>query len=131
VSEPTSRFSLTPRQRAGLTALLLMWAGALILAMMLRPTTIGPSPEVGSRARELVVGIDPNTAPIEDLVAVPHLGERRARAIIETRERLLRESPDRVPFRTPADMELVPGIGPVLSESMAPYFRFPGMGDDE
>jgi hypothetical protein len=131
VSDSTLRFSLTPGQRAGLTALLLMWAGALILVMILRPTTIGPSPEVGSRARELVVGIDPNTAPIEDLMAVPNLGERRARAIIATREELAREFPDRVPFRTPADLELVPGIGPVLSESMAPYFSFPGMGDDE
>jgi DNA uptake protein ComE-like DNA-binding protein len=122
---------MTRPQRTGLALLLLMWAGALAALLTMRPTTVGSSSERGSRVDEVVVGIDPNAAPLEDLIAVPSLGERRARAIIETRDKLARESPDRPAFQTPADLELVPGIGPVLRESMTPYFRFPGGTGDE
>lgn len=123
---------MTRKQRRGLGILLLIWAGALLLLQgFYRPTRIDRSPGVGARAGEVLVGIDPNTASLEDLVAVPHLGERRARAIIATREKLMQASPGQPAFRVPADLEAVPGIGPVLRESMTPFFRFPGGSGEE
>jgi len=45
-----------------------------------------PQPHVPARFGELADKLDPNTATWEELVALPQLGEKRAKGIVEHRE---------------------------------------------
>jgi DNA uptake protein ComE-like DNA-binding protein len=108
---------------------LLTLCATLGIMLWLRPTYVERNPVVGDRAGEVRAGLDPNSAPLADLMALPNMGERRARAIIETREALRAADPSQPPFQTPLDLEKVPGIGPVMREHFTPYLTFPE--DDE
>jgi competence ComEA-like helix-hairpin-helix protein len=61
--------------------------------------------------------LDPNTAREIDLRRLPGIGAVRARAIVEERT-------SGGPFRVPADLVRVPGIGPRTAEKLAPYLEF-------
>ncbi len=60
--------------------------------------------------------VNPNTADTAALTAVPGIGEATARRIIEGRSR--------GPYRIPADLTRVRGIGPRTAETLAPYWTF-------
>lgn len=68
--------------------------------------------------------IDPNTAPWEDLAALPGLGERTARRIVAYRQAQQAKGKS-VVFHRPEDLDPVEGIGPRLIEELAPQLRFP------
>ncbi len=95
--------------------------GVLSVAMFValwRASTAGdldaPLPALQSR-------IDPNTAPWWELMALPDIGESTARKIVEYRE----ARADRAPvFRTAADLEPVPDIGPKTIARIASHLRF-------
>ncbi len=58
--------------------------------------------------------LDLNTAPWQELVLLPGVGETLAMRIIESRE-------TDGPFAEPADLRRVRGIGPVTLERLRPY----------
>jgi DNA uptake protein ComE-like DNA-binding protein len=64
------------------------------------------------------LAVDPNTAPPHVLLALPRLGPARVGAIVEARKHR--------PFRSVDDLDRnVRGIGPITSQGIAPYLRFP------
>lgn len=128
--------SVTPQERLalGVVALLLATGAA---ARTLRPA---PAPaawsaaeeaETGSRlraatgdsveraarrARPLAPGerLDPATAPADELQRLPRVGPALA-------ERMVAWRAARGPFRTLADLDSVPGVGPTLLAGIAPH----------
>lgn len=106
---PLSPWGWSPLVRFGLTALAL--AAGLSLAM-LADRTRAAKPFTPDLA------VDPNTAPLSLLLALPQVGPSRASAIIEARSRTT--------FHSLRDFERdVPGIGPSTAAMLAPYLRFP------
>jgi competence ComEA-like helix-hairpin-helix protein len=62
--------------------------------------------------------LDPNTASVDDLVRLPRVGPALAARIVERRE-------TRGPYRTLADIDSVPGVGPVLLAAITPHLTLP------
>ena len=99
-----------------------MWAAAIAagaamaLCFALRSTAMGPldrlprTPPAGAetRAEDLV---DVNTAGLEELTALPGIGEGRAQAILDDRE-------INGPYRYPEDLIRVSGIGEGILEDI-------------
>ncbi len=61
--------------------------------------------------------LDPNTAPIEQIVRLPGAGRAVAERVVAEREKQ--------PFRRPSDLERVRGIGPATVEKWRPHLRLP------
>lgn len=81
---------------------------------LLGPTAAPESPPQPAPAFRL----DVNAAGPAEWMLLPGIGEKTAQAIIAHRARV-------GPFRTLADVDRVPGIGPVTLEAIAPYLVFP------
>jgi competence protein ComEA len=62
--------------------------------------------------------LDLNTATVDDLVRLPRVGPALAGRIVERRE-------NRGPYRSLADLDSVPGVGPALLAQVAPYVALP------
>jgi hypothetical protein len=123
--EQQPRFAWTPGQRTALLALLLVFLGYLAVRYALNPTYVSdPQPDEPPRARELADRIDPNTADWETLAALPQLGEKRAKAIVEYRDRHRGFEPDGIVFRKPEDLMRLRGIGGTIVEQVSPYLIF-------
>jgi competence ComEA-like helix-hairpin-helix protein len=58
--------------------------------------------------------IDPNLAPVDELSRLPRVGPSLAARIVAWRE-------ERGPFRTLADFDSVPGVGPAVLREAAPF----------
>jgi DNA uptake protein ComE-like DNA-binding protein len=84
-----------------------------------------PQPIEPPRAVELVDRIDPNTADIPTLAALPTLGEKRAKLIVDYREARRARSPNGIVFRRLEDLLRIRGIGPATIDQMEPYLTFP------
>jgi competence protein ComEA len=113
-------------QRRGLSLLLGIIIVILAVRLILSPATVPDSqPAEGPRAGELADRIDPNTATEAELAAIPELGEKRAGAIVEFRERFATRHPNIRAFSTVGDLEQVSGIGAATAEMMEPYLTFP------
>jgi len=126
------RLSFTPAERRALYFLLalLMVAGGVRTYNRFYPGTSRhysievdtlqthlPAVNVAAE-RKLEQGVDPNSAPQEDLELLPGIGPSLARAIIAERE-------ENGPFVSAADLERVPGIGPRTAKRIATKLRFP------
>ena len=83
--------------------------------LVVRPAALRPAAE----------RINPNTASWASLARLPGIGPARARAVCRYRDRFATTHPDTPAFSSPADLESVPGLGPILVETMAPYLVFP------
>ena len=106
-------------QRAVLATLGLVVCGGAAVLLWRSPAHIpDPQPPAGDRAGELDNRLDANTATAGELAALPGIGPSRAEAIVAFRAR-------GHTFRSAADLERVPGIGPVLAGQMKPFLRFP------
>lgn len=81
-------------------------------------STDAPTPVLSATAAKLHRGINPNTAPPEDLELLPGIGPGLARRIVAAR------TADTA-FRKPADLLAVPGIGPAKLADLTPYLSFP------
>ncbi|HSU13495.1 ComEA family DNA-binding protein [Longimicrobium sp.] len=76
--------------------------------------------DAAHRAQPLAAGerIDPNTAPEEELDRIPKVGPGQAKKIVEWRQA-------HGAFRSLADLDSVPGIGPAALAAIAPYVMLP------
>lgn len=116
----------TASQRGVLIALLAGLLVFLIVRIVWNPVYVSdPQPVRPSRYDELADKIDPNTADWQTLAALPGLGEKRAKTIIEYREAFTKEHPAQFAFEEPEDLMLVHGIGPAMLATMRPYLLFP------
>jgi len=106
-----------------LTTVVVLYIGFRLLRD--RTTVADPPPLRGARLYELRDRIDPNTADIATLAALPGLGEKRATDIVNLREQLVRKSPGRPAFARPEDLLKVSGIGAVMMMQLTPYLVFP------
>ena len=94
--------------------LLATLAGGLSLGLFVR--TGETIPESGLR-RPPILEVDPNTAPIGVLIALPALGPTLSARIVEGR----RDGP----FRSLDDLDRrVKGIGPATVDTLRPHLRF-------
>ena len=125
---PTSRFTWTEPQRQVLLFLLTILLLALTTRYACNTMYVSdPQPETPPRYHELADRIDPNTADWQTLAALPGIGERRARDIVEYRERKRAQAKDPalVVFDAEGDLLYVRGIGAATVEGLKPYLLFP------
>ncbi|MFT3787098.1 MAG: helix-hairpin-helix domain-containing protein [Tepidisphaeraceae bacterium] len=114
---------MTQGQRRGVLILAAIIV-ALLGFLLLQDRTIvpDPTPVVGSRANELLDGIDPNTADARTIGALPMLGEKRAKLIVARRDDLLRSGRP-IAFERVEDLLAIRGIGVGIIEQIRPYVR--------
>jgi hypothetical protein len=116
----------TPRQRLALSLFILLILAYLLILYLSHPSRIStPQPLEGPRANELNDKLDPNTAPLEDLSALPNLGPAMARRMIEDREQFQKTHPNQPAYNKLEDLLRIKGIGPAALENLRPYLRFP------
>lgn len=121
-----ARAAWTPRQRRAMAAVLAVVLAVLAWRVARDPAFVGdPQPERPARFDELADRLDPNTATWQELVAIPTLGEKRARAIVDHREDWAKRHPGEPAFTSPVDLVVVKGIGAGTVEAMEPYLMFP------
>jgi competence ComEA-like helix-hairpin-helix protein len=122
---PAREVGWAPRQR---TALLVILVGVLAycsIRFALNSSYISnPQPDEPPRAKELADRIDPNTADADELAALPTLGEKRAKAIVEYRGRFGASATKPV-FLEPNDMLRIRGIGAATLDQIRPFLKFP------
>jgi hypothetical protein len=119
----------TASQRGVLIALLGWFLVYLIIRLILNPLYVSnPQPARPPRYDDLADKIDPNTADWQTLAALPALGEKRAKTIVEYRDAFTKEHPDHLAFEEPEDLLLVRGIGPSMLATLKPYLLFPAPG---
>jgi len=92
--------------------------------------TTSVSPEQSSEhTARIEWRIDPNTADWMELTRLPRIGETLAKRIVAYREAQRKAKQDginREPvFRSPGDLEAVPGIGPKTVQRIAGWLKFP------
>src|SRR5687767_9591220 len=116
----------TASQRGVLIALLGCLLVYLIGRLILNPAYVSnPQPTRPSRYDDLADKIDPNVADWQTLAALPGLGEKRAKTIVEYREAFTATNPGHLAFSEPEDLMLVRGIGPSMLATLRPYLLFP------
>jgi hypothetical protein len=119
-------FAWTAPQRRALLAILSVLCLGLGIRYACNPTFVSdPQPERPARYGDLADRVDPNTADLNTLTAIPNLGEKRAEAIIEFREMRARQHPGQPAFRVVEDLMAVRGIGPAMVDNLKPYLNFP------
>ena len=107
----------------GLLGCLLIY---LIVRLLLNPLYVSdPQPARPPRYDDLADKVDPNTADWQTLAALPGLGEKRAKTIVEYREAFASKNPGHPAFGEPEDLMLVHGIGPSMLATLRPYLLFP------
>ncbi len=65
----------------------------------------------------LTAAINPNTASLQELTALPGVGQTRARALVAHRQR-------HGPFTRLEDLDPIPGFGPATLELLGPHVTF-------
>ena len=120
----------TRRQRGVLAGVVLIVAGLLFVRAIREPARVSdPTPVTGELAHTLATRIDPNSADWAAWAALPLIGEKRARQIVEWREQFQSGHPGEVPFERAEDLMKVKGVGKATVETLAPYLIFPGAGE--
>jgi hypothetical protein len=113
-------------QRRALLVLLLGLIVYLSIRLALNRAHVpDPPPAHGPRYDEVVDKIDPNTADVATLAALPLIGEKRAQQIVDFREKRRAQYPGRVAFRSEDDLLLIKGFGQASVETLRPYLIFP------
>ena len=109
-----------PQRRAG--GIVVLVGTAFVGLLHLRSSTYvpDPMPATGALAHQLGDRLDPNTAPAQELEALPGLGPSKAAAIVA-----FREQHGGRPFEFAEDLRRVSGIGPALLERMRPHLSLP------
>ena len=111
-----------PQRRALVVFLTLIWAVVAVRYVMNSRFISDPQPETPDRSAELADRIDPNTADWQDLAALPNLGEKRAKAIVEFRE--ARQATRHPVFTSADDLLAIKGIGVATVTKLKPYLIF-------
>lgn len=119
----------TRPQRRVLLALLAVLLPTLALRYTCNPAYVpDPQPPYPARFEELADQIDPNTADLATLSALPMIGEKRAQALIDYREQRRAGAPDRPVFTAAEDLLRIGGFGASSVETLRPYLVFPKPG---
>jgi DNA uptake protein ComE-like DNA-binding protein len=84
-----------------------------------------PLPSHGDRAAELDDRLDPNTATVAQLGAIPNIGEKLAATIVEYRQRAQHDHPGKTVFTSIYSLTVVRGVGPAKLEALRAYLMFP------
>jgi hypothetical protein len=124
----TPRFSWSEPQRRVILLLLAVLLVILCARYACNSMYVSdPQPDLPPRYDQLADKIDPNTADWQTLAALPGIGERRARDIVEYRQRKrdLAHQPDLLVFQSERDLLYVRGVGAGIVDSMKPYLLFP------
>ncbi len=112
-------------QRTTALAVIGVLAACTISVMFQGRAPIGED-EGGEPAHRLATGIDPNTAPWQELAQLPGIGERLARRIVAYRHTHEERHPDRegrLLFQRPSDLMKISGIGPKTVARLRPFLR--------
>jgi hypothetical protein len=125
-SSAATAWAWTRPQRRVLVLLLLILCPALLVRYACNTAYIpDPPPPHGPRYDEVADKIDPNTADVATLAALPMLGDKRAQDIVEYRERKRAAEPERIVFRRPEDLAAIKGFGRASIDTLRPYLHFP------
>ena len=123
---PTETGPWTASQRGVLLSIVVILCVALSVRLYFNRAYISdPQPFRPARYDELADRLDPNVSDWQSLAVLPQIGEKRAKDIIEYRERYLREHPGQFAFKRPQDLLYVKGIGIAMVETLRPYLTFP------
>jgi hypothetical protein len=116
----------TRGQRMALGTLLFLLIVVLSIQLVLRAHRIDERIVVlHGQPLTLPTRIDPNTATLEELTRIPHIGEKVAGKLIAYRDERKPLTPDNIVFRSPEDLSHIPGLGKKTAQDLAPYFQFP------
>lgn len=116
----------TASQRGVVIGIVIALLGCLAVQSWLNPVDVSdPPPSDPARFSELQDRIDPNTANEAMLAALPSLGEKRAREIVDYRQAFARLHPDQIVFGEAGDLQQVKGIGPGIVANIEPFLIFP------
>ncbi len=107
-----------------LLAALALYLGARFLVQ--HAYVSDPQPMEGARASELADRVDPNTATIAQIAAIPNVGGKLAGGIVEYRESYLRTHPGAIAFEKASDLLRVRGVGVAKMELLMGHMVFPG-----
>ena len=119
-------FPWLPGQRRALAGLLVILCVGLGIRYACRPVFLDdPLPKIGPAAASIDSLLDPNRATMQELSAIPGLGEKRAQEIVDYRERWLSNHPELPAFATADDLRNIKGIGPATVANMLPFLTFP------
>lgn len=125
-SAPHESWGWTRRQRIGLGVLLAMLFAILTYQYIRRPANLDdPSVVVDGQSVSLPRQINPNTATLQELARIPHIGDTLATKIIAYRDARVPIATGGVVFRQVSDLDKVPGIGKKVLEQIAPFLEFP------
>lgn len=105
--------------------------GGFCSSWMHNPARVADPPGEGALAKELASRIDPNTADWPAWVALPLIGEKRAKEIVAFRDAWVAEHPGKLAFEKLEDLTLVKGIGKETIKTLAPFLEFPAGEKDE
>jgi hypothetical protein len=115
----------TASQRRVVLGFAIALLGVLAVQHWFNPIDITePQPPHGARYDELADRIDPNVANVDALSALPTLGEKRARAIVDFREDFLRRHPGKRAFESARDLLKLKGFGAAMVVNLEPYLIF-------
>jgi competence protein ComEA len=95
--------------------------GKKIAAALLLGAALAAGLPVAGTAEERPSIVDLNTATLDELVALPGVGEKRAQAILDARK-------ERGGFKSVDDLLDVRGIGSANLEKLRPHLRLGGKG---
>jgi helix-hairpin-helix protein len=125
----TSPGALEPwslRQRCVILVFVVGILGYLAIQYWREPVDVSdPPPAMGVRAGELEDRLDPNTASAAMLAAIPQMGEKRAKEIVDFREEFQRENPGQSAFAEPHDLLKLKNFGVATLATVGPYLAFP------
>jgi competence protein ComEA len=91
---------------------------ALALGAVLAGAVVAPAAHAAANdgRPSAASSVNVNTATVEELTALPGIGEKRAQAIVEARKQ-------KGGFKSVDELEEVKGIGPANLEKLRPYLR--------
>ena len=116
----------THGQRVALLAMIAALFVYLAIRYFANPAYVSnPQPSEPIRASELLDRIDPNTADVATLAALPTLGEKRAKLIVDFRESRRANKSNAVVFERLEDLLRIRGIGAATIDQLRPFLTFP------
>jgi len=113
------------QRRAVAVLVVLVLVVTSVRALLNRSHVDDPQPETPARAGDLMDRIDPNTADVATLSALPLIGPKRAADLVAFRERARERRPERTVFERVEDLLAVSGFGPTTIRQLEPYLVFP------
>jgi hypothetical protein len=122
----TDDWGWTRPQRFALGTLLALLLVVLLIQYIRRPFRLDDRITVlHGQPLALPTRIDPNTATLEELTRIPHIGNKVAAKIVAYRDARKPLTPDNIVFRSTEDLAHIPGLGEKTATDLAPYFEFP------